>query len=210
MFEQNLGADEKGSHLDNVRQEPSRRKEQITKGFNQGTCLVHLAGRSQCGESRVKEAQEEVRSELNWHQTWNTLESHRGSFGWCPWEKWKNTVTCCHPALPGINAAFSAVTPDYATGLLFGGEWGVEKIGGHFSKTCIFIWIVSVSEITLLIFLFPLDSKRLLCPTLLVVPQCACTCTLALLKCRWLKDSNLLFSPLYFQSVTQDKSSTSV
>lgn len=130
MFEQNLGADEKGSHLDNVRQEPSRRKEQITKGSNQGTCLVHLAGRSQCGESRVKEAQEEVRSELNWHQTWNTLESHRGSFGWCPWEKWKNTVTCCHPALPGINAAFSAVTPDYATGLLFGGSGEWKRLGG--------------------------------------------------------------------------------
>lgn len=211
MFEQNLGAGKKGSHLDNVRQEPSRRKEQIAKGSTQGTCLVHLTGRSQCGESRVKEAEEEVRSELNWHQTWNTLESHCGSFGWYPWEKWKNTVTCCHPALPEIDAVFSAVIPDYATGLLFGGVGSGKDWGGiSQSKTCIFIWIVSVSEITLLIFLFPLDSKHLLCPTLLVVPQCESTYTLALLKCRWLKDSNLLFSPLYFQSVTQDKSSTSV
>ena len=48
VFEQCLGADEEGSHVDYLRQEPSRKKEQIAKGSNQGMCLVDLAGRSQC------------------------------------------------------------------------------------------------------------------------------------------------------------------
>lgn len=57
VFERSLGADEEGSLVDNLRLETSRRKEQTAKGFNQGMCLVVLAGRSQCGWSRVNEAE---------------------------------------------------------------------------------------------------------------------------------------------------------